>query len=95
MKPVVASLRERGIRLIIYLDDILVLSKNRVTLIAQLSLIQNLFQSLGLTINLKKSQLEPTQDIVFLGLQISTLTMQISLPIEKLNEVKQETKALL
>ena len=46
-------------------------------------------------INLKKSQLEPTQDIVFLGLHISTLTMQISLPIEKLNKIKQEAKALL
>ena len=42
MKPVVAILRERGIRMIINLDDILMLSKNRETLIAQLSLVQDL-----------------------------------------------------
>ena len=39
-----------------------------------------IIQCLGLTINLKKSQLEPTQDIVLLGLQISTLTMQNHCP---------------
>ena len=95
MKPVVAFLRERGIRLIIYLDDILVLCNSRETLLSQLSLTKDLFQCLGLTINLKKSQLEPTQEIVFLGLHLSTLSMQVSLPTEKINKIKQEARGLL
>ena len=95
MKPVVALLRERGIRLIIYLDDILVLCNSRETLLSQLSLTKDLFQCLGLTINLKKSQLEPTQEIVFLGLHLSTLSMQVSLPTEKINKIKQEARGLL
>ena len=43
----------------------------------------DLFQMLGLLINSKKCQLEPSQEIVFLGLVISTITMQVSLPKEK------------
>lgn len=75
MKPVVAFLRERGIRLIIYLDDLLILCNCRDMLLSQLELIKDLFQTLGLLINNKKSQLEPSQEIVFLGLTISTTAM--------------------
>ena len=56
---------------------------------------KDLFQCLGLTINLKKSQLEPTQEIVFLGLHLPTLSMQVSLPTEKINKIKQEARGLL
>jgi len=94
MKPVVAFLRERGIRLIIYLDDILLLCSCQDTLINQLEFIRDLFQVLGLLINSKKSQLEPSQEIVFLGLAISTITMQVSLPKEKVVRIQQEAKQL-
>ena len=87
MKPVVAFLRERGIRLIIYLDDLLILCNCQDTLLSQLELIKDLFQTLGLLINNKKSQLEPSQEIVFLGLTISTITMQVSLPKEKVTRI--------
>ena len=91
----VAFLRERGIRLIIYLDNILACCSNKETLLSQLNLIKDLFQCLGLTINLKKSQLQPTQEIVFLGLHLSTLSMQVPLPTEKINKIRQEAKALI
>jgi len=42
----------------------------------------------------KKSQLEPTQEITFLGLVISTITMQVSLPKEKVVWIQQETRQL-
>ena len=67
MKPVVAFLREKGIRLIIYLDDILVMCESQEELTKQVNLIQDLFAVLGLTINIKKSQLSPVQELVFLG----------------------------
>ena len=51
MKPVVAFLRERNVWLIIYLEDILILSEGQVRLNGQLSLIRELFQALGLVIN--------------------------------------------
>ena len=49
---------------------------------------------LGLLINTKKSQLEPTQEIVFLGLTISTISMQVWLPKEKVIRIQQESKQL-
>jgi len=80
MKPVVAFLRERGIRLIIYLDDLLVLCNCPHILMSQVSFIKDLFQALALLINDKKSQLTPTQDIVFLGLRVSKIQMKVSSP---------------
>ena len=55
MKPVVAFLRERRIKLIIYLDDLLVLCNCQDTQIKQMEFIMDLFQMLGLIINNKKS----------------------------------------
>ena len=94
MKPVVALLRERGIRLIVYLDNILILCSCWDTLINQLRFVRDLFQVLGLLINEKKSQLDLSQEIVFLGLAISTTTMQVSLPREKVARIQQEAKQL-
>ena len=47
MKPVVAFLREKGMRLIIYLDDILVMCQCQEELTRQVNLIQDLFSVLG------------------------------------------------
>ena len=79
-----------GIRLIIYLDDLLIFCNCQDTLLSQLELIKDLFQTLGLLINNKKSQLEPSQEIVFLGLTILTTAMQVSLPKEKVTWIQQE-----
>ena len=59
-----------------------------------MALIKDLFQSLGLLINEKKLQLIPTQEIVFLGLGVSTSQMEVSLPKEKLSRIQKEAKLL-
>ena len=53
LKPVVAYLRERGIRLLIYLDDLLILNQPRDGLLSDLKVIISLLESLGFIINLK------------------------------------------
>ena len=95
MKPVVAFLRERGIRLINYLDDLLIISSSLQSLTTQINLIQELFQALGLVINENKSHMVPTQEIVFLGFHLSLIAMTISLPQEKIKKIKQEAACLL
>ena len=95
MKPVVSFLRERGMRLIIYLDDILVISSSQEEAREYVLLIRDLFSSLGLIINEKKSQLVPSQEVVFLGYLISTVTINISLPSEKMRKIQQEATDLL
>ena len=94
MKPVVAFLRERGIRLIIYLHDLLILCSCQDILIKQLEFIKDIFSDVCLIINDKKSQLELSQELVFLGLAISTVTIQVSLPKEKVVQIQQEAKQL-
>ena len=54
MKPVVAFLRERGIRLIIYLDNMLVICNSQEELRENVLLIKDLFGVLGSTINGKR-----------------------------------------
>ena len=94
MKPVVAFLREKGMRLIIYLDNILVMCECQEELTRQVNLIQDLFSVLGLTINSKKSQLSPVKELVFLGHQISTAQMRIVLPWEKTQKICGEATHL-
>ena len=95
MKPVVAFLRERGIKLIIYLDDLLIISSSPEILLAQINLSRDLFQSLGLVINETKSQTTPTQEIVFLGFHLSSAKMTISLPQEEMKRIKLDAVHLL
>ena len=58
-------------------------------------LVMTLLQSLGFTINLKKSLLIATQVITFHGFQIDSMCMMISLPAEKANKIVDCYRRLL
>lgn len=79
----VAFLRERGIRLVIYLDDMLVMNQCKTRLAEEAALIVGLLQSLGFVMNQEKSDFGPSQSMVFLGYGIDTLGLALSLPPEK------------
>ena len=53
-ETVVAFLRERDVRLVIYLDDTLIISNDPIILNSQLCLLRELFQVLRLVIDEKK-----------------------------------------
>lgn len=72
-----ASLRSQGIRLIIYLDDILVLSQSVEKLQGHLTTVITLLKSLGLTINMDKSVLTPAQRMEFLGLVVDSISLKL------------------
>jgi hypothetical protein len=95
MKPVVAMLRQRGVRLIIYLDDILIMAESEDLVLHQAASILNLLESLGFVINYKKSQLVPSQQIEFLGFLIDSVTMSLQLPGEKLRKTRKQCRQLL
>ena len=75
LKPVVAYLRERGIRIIIYLDEMLILNTSRDGILADLKIIIVLLKSLGFIINFKKSIVVPQQVIEYLGMLINSLCL--------------------
>ena len=61
MKVPVALLRRLGIRLVIYLDDMLIMGSSQEEVMKARDTIMFLFYHLGLTINTKKSVLTPSQ----------------------------------
>ena len=70
-------LRRRGIRVRMYLDDWLVLSQSRETCLVHTLEVRQLAESLGFTLNLEKSDLNPAQSFVYLGMIIDTQSMTV------------------
>ena len=94
LKPVVGFLRQNGCRLIIYLDDMLLLHQDRDQLQQVTQLTCQLLESLGLMVNLKKSILTPTQELEFLGFHLCSVTMRLLIPSEKLRKIQQDARHL-
>lgn len=69
---VAALLRQRGVRMHVYLDDWLILSQDRLALLAEIPEILSLVGSLGFLINDLKSRLVPAQQFEYLGLHFDT-----------------------
>jgi hypothetical protein len=83
------ALRLQGIKTFPYLDDILVIAESRHLLMDHLYVTLNLLTQAGFIVNLAKSQLQPSQDLVFLGARIQTDKDRISLPQVKADRIAQ------
>ena len=95
MKPVVALLRQTGIRLIIYLDDLLFMNSSKVGLQQDMTTARYLLENLGFVINLEKSCFQPTQQLEFLGFVVNTLGMTLLLPDCKVEAIKSHCSKML
>ena len=95
MKPVVAALRQRGIRLIIYLDDILIMAESEALTLHHAASTLNLLEGLGFIVNYNKSQLTPCQSIEFLGFLINSTNLTLQLPGEKLRKIRKTCQDIL
>ena len=79
--------KKEGIRVLIYLDDFLLLAQTKEEATRNTQMLVTLLQSLGFTVNLKKSSLTPTQMITFLGFSIDSRSMMIVLPVTKVQKI--------
>ncbi|KZS05054.1 Uncharacterized protein APZ42_031859 [Daphnia magna] len=96
MKPVVALLWRQGIRLIIYLDDIIIPNQSRETLEEHLERASELLRTLiGFVINGEKLLTIPTQKIEFLGLVIDTNSASLKLPRTKQEDIGRRRNGAL
>jgi len=59
-----------GVKVHTFLDDWLILAESPEKLLIDLQFMMNTLDSLGLVINIQKSELVPTQDIVYLGIRL-------------------------
>jgi Reverse transcriptase (RNA-dependent DNA polymerase) len=87
LKPVIAWLRAQGIRLVIYLDDFLLMAETIPLLLKHLDLAAGILRFLGFLINEKKSVFSHSQRIEFLGTVIDSNLLSFSLPLSKVAKV--------
>ncbi|CAG9132569.1 unnamed protein product [Plutella xylostella] len=81
---VAQQLRLRGMRVLVYLDDYLLVNQSRRRLRDHAHQAKALLHELGWVINKGKSSAQPVQNIEFLGIEWSTVQNIKSLPREKL-----------
>ena len=86
-KPIVARLRLNGLRIVIFLDDILLASSSYQECLNQLALLRKLLANLDFLVNDDKSQLEPVTRINYLGFVIDSVQMKIFLPDNKIQKI--------
>ncbi|XP_037298475.1 uncharacterized protein LOC119190519 [Manduca sexta] len=88
-------LRKKGLRLVVYLDDYLIVHQDRNTLTAQVEIAIQFLTSLGWCINMEKSVTTPTRVIDFLGVTWDTKFNTKFLPSEKIQRIRQMLRVRL
>lgn len=84
LRPVPKYLRQRGCKVVIYLnDDILIVGRDFNECYRWVKMTKKALLSLGFVINKEKSILTPTQEIEYLGYKFNSNRMTLGLPKEK------------
>lgn len=95
VKAALLPMREQGIKMIAYLDDICIVAKTEEQAREQGTQVVTHLQKLGFIINQKKTCLVPKQKREFLGLVVDSKEMTLSIPSEKLKKIKREASQIL
>ena len=91
LRPIITLLRELGVRLVAYIDDILVMAESPQRARDHTLGLIFLLESLGFIVHPDKSITNPSQEIEFLGMQVHSKTMELRLPGQKLKKLRTET----
>ncbi|XP_043472375.1 uncharacterized protein LOC122505029 [Leptopilina heterotoma] len=94
-KPVVNWLRERGVKVVIYLDDLLIFGTSEEECAKNVSLAIEILEFLGFIINWKKSDLVPKHCCQFLGMIINSQQTTLALPEIKRLKIKNMLDKIL
>ena len=94
-KPILFLCHHKGLHIVIYLDDILMLVCSKQVGKRACLFLCSLLVHLSLHINFCKSDLCLSQTFCFLGLSLDTLHMSVSLPPDKLADIQQLALSLL
>ena len=88
LKPPVGTLRSLSFKLVVYLDDIILAASTRELCIYQGQILIKTLENLGFVINLEKSNLVPSQVVLFLGFIVDSKKMSFSLPDSKIQSIR-------
>ena len=98
LKPVAALGRELGVQLIVYIDDILLLAESEEKArVRRPGLRPGLLTAMPGVYDKRRQicTIEPAQSVEFLGFVVNAVTMELSLPAEKLKKIRAESRKLL
>jgi hypothetical protein len=84
---VMALIRKGGVFIYPFLDDLLSRNQQRTLLYRQGGFILRMLAESGFLLNLKKSHLEPTQDLVYIGARFRTDLGKVFLPVERMESL--------
>ena len=87
MKPALSFLRDRGVMIVMYIDDALIVSPTEKQCQIDTTVTLTLFDRLGFTINKEKSCLQPTQEITYLGFLLNSKTLSIRPTQQKRDDI--------
>ena len=89
LKPALARLRDDGVLLVVYIDDIILLANESETLVTYIHKATTLLKSLGFPIHEGKFLFVPSQKVAFLGFVFDSINMTVSMNQTKLKKLKQ------
>ena len=89
LRPVVSFLRKQGMRLIIYLDDILFLNQSEEGVEQDFLKAVRVLEACGFLVNFDKSIGKGTKIIEYLGLMVNSENLSLSLLSKKVEEIKK------
>lgn len=95
MKSIVAHCRKKGIRLVMYLDDILLLNQDKSRASEDFEFLSSLLMKCDFLINWEKSVKIPSQVIHYLGLILDSRSITLALKPNKVNSLRDRCKGLL
>ena len=95
LRPIVGFFRSKGIRCVIYLDDLLLLAQMKETVKEHAVTVLTILKALRFLINYMKSSLVPQQEVTFLGFEIRSKHMELKLPQDKLVTIQKEVSNML
>ena len=92
---VLGTLRSLGFKLVVYLNDIILAASTRELCIYQGQILIKTLENLGFVINLEKSNLVPSEVVLFLGFIVDSKKMSFSLPDSKIQSIRLSAQTLL
>ena len=87
LKPVMAQLHRWGFISTIFIDDTLLMGDSELECVQNVKVSLCLFEKLGFVIHLEKSVLAPTHVITYLGFEINSVDMTVTLMREKKEKI--------
>lgn len=95
MRPVLRHLHRLGVRVMAYLDDLLIAASSREMALRHTQLVLDCLASLGFAVNFRKSELEPRHSLCFLGVVWDTCRWTMRTPTDKLRQLAQDARRVL